>query len=212
MSGVARLARGALLGALAIGYAFLAHYTNTADGAHTLGSIVALAPILLALLSVAWQAHYRPAMLAAFGALCMLLLLKWDVVTAHYGELYWIEHAGTMSFLGLTFGRTLQAGREPMCAYFARMVHGALSPELARYTRQLTLAWVGFFGAMATVSTGLFFAAPLSVWSAFANFFTGPLIGAMFAVEYLIRRRVLPDIEHAHILDGIKAFWKAPTG
>ena len=212
MSDVVRLARGALCIALAIGYAFLAHYTNITPGAHTLGSLVALAPLLLAWLSVARQTRHRKLMLAALAALCTGLFLKWDLVTAHYGELYWLEHAGTMSFLGLSFARTLQDGREPMCAYFARMVHGALSPQLADYTRRLTRAWVVFFGAMALTSTLLFAATPLSVWSAFANFFTGPLIGGMFAVEYLVRRRMLPDMEHAHILDGIKAFWKAPAG
>ena len=87
---------------------------------------------------------------------------------------------------------------------------GALGPAMARYTRQVTLAWSIFFGAMALASTALFFGAPVSVWSTFANFFTGPLIALMFIAEYAVRRRVLPDVEHAGIVAGVQAFWKTP--
>jgi uncharacterized membrane protein len=212
MSDVVRHARGALFVALAVGYALLAHYTNIADGAHSLGSVVALAPIMLALLSLAWNARFRRTMLAAFGALCVALFLQWDRITPHYGQLYWLEHAGTMSVLGLSFARTLRHGREPMCTYFARIVHGGMSPALAHYTRQVTRVWSVFFGLVALTSTLLFFTMPLHVWSAFANFFTAPLIGGMFAVEYLVRHRALPGMKHAPIIDGIKAFWKTPAG
>jgi uncharacterized membrane protein len=90
------------------------------------------------------------------------------------------------------------------------MVHGTLAPAMERYTRQVTAAWSIFFGAMALVSTALFFCAPVSVWSVFANFFTGPLIALMFIGEYAVRRRVLPDVEHAGIVAGMQAFWNTP--
>ena len=82
--------------------------------------------------------------------------------------------------------------------------------QLERYTRQVTLAWSIFFGTMALVSTALFFAAPVKVWSGFANFLTAPLIALMFIVEYAVRRRMLPDVEHAGIVAGVQAFWKTP--
>jgi uncharacterized membrane protein len=128
----------------------------------------------------------------------------------HTSLIYWIEHAATQSLLCVAFARSLAPGRESMCTMFARMVHGTLGPAMERYTRQVTLAWSVFFGAMASVSTALFFAAPVSVWSAFANFCTGPLIVLMFIGEYAVRRRVLPDVEHAGIVAGVQAFWKTP--
>ena len=212
MSDLARYGRRMLILALAIGYALLAHYTNTASGTRTLGTLVALAPLVLAALSFAWHARRRTTMLLAFGIGCAALALAWPTMARHYDRIYWLEHAGTELILCITFFRTLGPGREPMCTFFARSVHGTLTPALQRYTRQITVAWVVFFGSMAATSTAIFAAAPLAVWSAFANFFTAPLIGSMFVAEYLVRRRLHPDIEHAHIFDGVKAFWKAPAG
>jgi uncharacterized membrane protein len=63
-----------------------------------------------------------------------------------------------------------------------------------------------FFAAMALVSTLLFFLAPLTAWSIFDNFLTLPLVGLMFIAEYRVRRQALPDMEHSHILDSVRAF------
>ena len=49
------------------------------------------------------------------------------------------------------------------------MIHGAVTPAVARYTRQITLAWTLFFVAIAAVSTLLFATAPIVTWSTFAN-------------------------------------------
>lgn len=212
MPEMVRLGRRGALVALALGYVFLAHYTNTAGGAATLGTLVALAPLALAGLSLAWHAQHRHIMLAAFGLGCGALFANWNALSHHYDRIYWFEHAGTEFLLGLTFGRTLLPGREPMCTQFAKVIHGSISAAVARYSRQVTLAWVVFFAAMAASSTVLFLVAPLSVWSAFANFFTAPLIASMFIIEYLVRRRLHPHMEHAHILDAVKAFWKIPVG
>lgn len=208
MPGLVRFARWALVAGFALGYALLAHYTNTAR-LETLGTLVALAPLLFIALSTAWHAAHRKTMLVLFATGCAGLAFAWSRIEHLYSLIYWIEHAGTELLLGFTFGRTLRAGREPMVTYFARMVHGSLTPALERYTRQVTKAWVGFFCAMAGLSTLLFHAASLDVWSAFANFFTAPLIALMFIVEYIVRRRLHPAMDHAHILDGIKAGWKA---
>jgi uncharacterized membrane protein len=212
MSDWLRYGRRMLIIALALGYAFLAHYTNTRAGAETLGMLVALAPLVLAALSLAWHSRHRLGMLVVFGVGCTALGMAWTTMTHHYDWVYWIEHAGTELILCITFARTLSPGREPMCTYFARCVHGSFTPALERYTRQITVAWVIFFGSIAATSTAIFLAAPLAAWSVFANFLTAPLIGLMFIVEYLVRRQLHPDMEHAHILDGVKAFWKAPAG
>ncbi|WP_019142427.1 hypothetical protein [Noviherbaspirillum massiliense] len=196
---------------LAVAYALLAHYTNIAQ-TETLGTAVALAPIVLAALSMAWHARHRGVMLFLFLLACVALLLAWHPLEHHFNQIYWMEHAGTQLFLCTLFGRTLGPGREPLCTSFAKTVHGPLTPALERYTRQVTKAWVVFFSLMSATSTAIFFLASLSTWSAFANFFTAPLIGLMFVGEYLVRRRRHPHMRHAHILDGVKAFWKASAG
>jgi len=211
MSAVLRFSRAAFFIVLGLAYALLAHYTNTTPQTARLGILVALAPITLAAFSMAWHATQRRALLALFFLGCASLFVVRDSLLKHVGLIYWIEHAGTELMLGLMFARSLRAQREPMCSYFARMMHGPLSPLLADYTRQVTRAWVGFFAAMAAVSTILFVTTSIQTWSLFANFFTAPLIALMFVVEYAVRKRMLPNIEHAHILDGIKAFWKQPV-
>jgi uncharacterized membrane protein len=211
MSVVRRAVRGTLIASGALGYVLLAHYTNITPGMETIGMMVAVAPIVLACWSLVWRSARRRWQLPVFVLACVALVFAWNRIEHGYSQVYWMEHAGTQLFLCLMFGRTLQAGREPMCTTFADMVHGPLTPALKLYTRQVTVAWVVFFGAMATVSTALFFFSPLKTWSIFANFFTGPLIGLMFVVEYGVRRRLHRDMKHAHFLDAIKVFWKAPA-
>lgn len=209
MSRAAGYARVAAVGGVGLLYAVLAHRSNTGDGGRA-GVLLALAPIAIGALVLGWRSRRRlPAMAAALAA-CIAALLALPQLQRHTSLIYWIEHAVTQSLLCIAFARSLAPGRISMCTMFARMVHGALAPAMERYTRQVTLAWSIFFGAMALASTALFFAAPVGVWSTFANFFTAPLIALMFVVEYAVRRRMLPGVEHAGIVAGVQAFWKTP--
>lgn len=205
-----RLAYLVLVGLFVVGYALLAHYTNVA-GTETLGTIVALAPILVAAVSLVWQLRRHKVVPILFVLACLALAIAWGRIEKHYSLIYWLEHAGTELFLCFIFGRTLLEGREPMVTFFARMIHGPLSPELQTYTRAVTKAWVAFFAVMAALSTLLFMLVSVEVWSMFANFFTAPLIALMFLGEYLVRRRLHPKMEHAPILEGVKAYWKHPA-
>lgn len=211
MSALVRLARRMGWIALAIGYALAAHYTNVTAGNQTLGAALAFAPIVLASLSVAWHAAHRVAAMLLFALGIGALLLVWKTMENHFSLVYWMEHAGTELLLCFAFARTLKEGKEPLCTYFARMVHGTLTPGIARYTRQVTQAWALFFGTMALFSTLLFHFASLNAWSIFANFFTGPLIALMFVAEYLVRRWMHPDVEHESIISSVKLFWKMPA-
>jgi uncharacterized membrane protein len=89
------------------------------------------------------------------------------------------------------------------------MTHGRLDEKLARYTRQVTIAWTAFFVATAALSILLFVAAPIAVWSAFANVLSLPLVALMFAAEYAVRLRRLPDIKHVTILDTVRMYWNS---
>jgi uncharacterized membrane protein len=209
MPQAARVTRVVAVALLGVAYACLAHYTNTAHN-RAAGTIIALTPLAAAALVAAWHARHRSAALALLIAACLAVAMSWPQLTERYSTIYWIEHAGSQSILALVFARTLAAGREPLCGYFARMVHGELSPGIERYTRQLTAAWSLFFVMMAATSSALFFGATLQTWSTFANFLTAPLTALMFVAEYLVRRCLHPDMQHADIFAGIQAFWDAP--
>ena len=209
------------IAALVIGYPLLAHYTNNATHNGNLGALVALAPVVLVVVMLAKQASLRLAPLGLV-TLCVLLgaalLLSnalwagWSTLTQHFWVLYWLQDAGLQLLLAVTFGRTLIAGRQPLCTRFAEMVHAApLTPQHEVYARQVTIAWTLFFAVMTLTSTLLFFLTPLTTWSAFANLLTLPLIALMFIVEYGIRRWRLPDTRNTHILDAIRAFRNTPA-
>lgn len=210
MANAVRRGRWIAVAALAASYAFLAHRTMATTDTG-LGAPLALAPLAAVALSLAWHSTRRAAMMIAVLAACGVLALQWKAIEHHFGAIYWIEHAGTELLLAIAFARTLAEGREPMCSHFARLVHGPLTPALGRYTRRITFAWAAFFAAMSAASTLIFLAAPLRTWSMFANFLTAPLIALMFAAEYIVRRRALPDLEHVHILTAVRLFWEKPS-
>ena len=145
-------------------------------------------------------------LLGVVAVLCLALWAQWSALTRYTGWVYWLEHAGTQLMLFMMFGRTLLAAQKPLCTRFAEIVHGAnLTPQYRAYTRQVTLAWSVFFATIALMSSVLFFLTPLTTWSIFANFVTGPLVILMFVVEYAVRIRVRPEMRH-HILDAVRAF------
>lgn len=44
----------------------------------------------------------------------------------------------------------------------------------------------------------------------FANFFTLSLVAALFIKEYIVRKRVLPHMQHVSVFVGIRVFLLAP--
>lgn len=108
-----------------------------------------------------------------------------------------VAPVATWLLLSLVFARTLRAGREPLVSRIARLCHGeALSPDMARYTRRVTVAWSAFLGAVATGLAVAALALPLETWSLAASVGAPPLAAVMFAAEYAIRVRRFPDFEH----------------
>lgn len=116
-----------------------------------------------------------------------------------------IQSVGVNIALAVVFGRTLTGGRQPMVTKVAAMVHDEMSPEMIRYTRQVTTAWTLFFITCALVSAGLFFFAPIEAWSVFANILSLPLIGLMFLVENEVRKRTLPKRDQVGLLGTVRA-------
>lgn len=188
-----------------IAYAVLAHYSNAVPGHEDLGAVLAIAPVWIAALILAWRSHHRALSLLACALALALALVEWKNLRGHFTWLYLIQQVGTYGLLGLSFGRSLAAGHVPLCTRFATLAHGSLSADAVRYTRSVTLAWTVFFCAMSAAVLIVYFAAPLRVWSVFTNFCTAPLVGLMFIGEYLVRLRVLPDMQHASILGTVRA-------
>lgn len=209
----ARLARPlvAVLAVAAIAVAIAAHYAIAVGHVPALGATLALVPVA-AIAFVALRRRNRPNRpllpILALVAFAALLWAGWDALERHFRNIYFLEHVGTNLLLGAMFGRTLAGETEPLCARFARLLHGPLPPEVKRYTRQVTLAWTVFFLALAALSTALYLGGNIAAWSILANFLTLPLVGAMFAVEYTVRLRALPGWRRESILYGMNAFWR----
>jgi uncharacterized membrane protein len=207
MSGSLRAAlRWTLIGAGALCYALLAHHSNSAPGERTLGLALALAPLLLFAVALAWRARHRALGLAACVLATAAVWAGRDVLQQHVAWLYLAQQAIINLLLAAAFGQTLGRDRIPLCTRWATLVHGPLAPEVARYTRRVTLAWAMFFVALTVALCVLFWLAPLPVWSAFANFCTLPLVAAMFLGEYLVRQRALPQVNHEGILANLRVY------
>ncbi|MHB1654884.1 MAG: COG4648 family protein [Burkholderiales bacterium] len=191
------------------GYALLANYTNQSGNA-TLGVAVALSPLLLALLLFAGRSPHRLLMLSLIAVAGTATILAWPLLKRHYGWIYWMEHEALQLTLFATFARTLFAGRQPLCARYAEIMHGSLNEAHRRYARSVTVAWTVFFGIMIAVSTSLFFLFPLGIWSIFSNFVFLPLVALMFIAEFAIRKRVLTDIRHTGVMETVRTYRKMP--
>ena len=206
-----RRTRSALvaLAFLSVALAAAAHYAIAVSTAPTLGALVALVPLAALLFVALRRSRARgPVLWLLVAAAGAALWLGWGALERHYPNVYFLEHVGTNLLLGATFGRTLLGAAEPLCSRFARQLHGELPDEVARYTRQVTLAWTLFFLALAGLSCALFLGGFIATWSVLANFLTLPLVTAMFVVEYAVRRRIIKDWRRGSLLDGLRAFWR----
>jgi len=207
MSATLRLARY-LLVVLATGaYLILAHLTTAPDEPSTLGALVAVLPIAVIALAMAWRARHRRRALGLWSVCVIGSALAWPLIETRFVWVYFVQHLGVFMLLAVGFARSLAIGEVPMITRFARQVHGeALAPEVLRYTRAVTLAWTLYFAAMAIASIILFAFASLPNWSLFVNLFTPVSVGLVFALEYGVRLAVLPQALRTGLVDSIRAF------
>lgn len=207
MSHTANAARSALAVAAVAAWQVGAHYAVATPGAHGFGLAMALVPPLLLALAAAARSARRAWLLPLWALVALALWLARTSLASHFEWGLYLEHVSFNLAMALLFGRTLAAGRVPLCTQFASMMHaGALSPAVARYTRQITLAWTLFFVAIAGVSTLMFAIAPIVAWSTFANYLALPLVAVMFVAEHACRRFALPGEPRAGMLDAIRAY------
>lgn len=196
--------------ALIIGYPLLAHYSSTTSIAKRLPALsaaISLAPALICLLCVAWRSPKRRMMPVVWLAAGAALWCFWPTLNRNVQWIYFLQNSGTDIFLASVFAYTLGQGREPLVSRLARSAHGGtLSPAESRYTRQVTVAWTLFFVGLLAVSALLFFFASFQAWSVFGNLLTLPLVLLMFAMEFRVRVRLLPNEKHDPF-SGLRAYW-----
>lgn len=202
---VLRLALIATAGAVYLGLGYLA---AASDHPPAMALVVGLAPLGAAALAMAWKARARAVALALCLAGAVAIALYADQLLRHVAWLFFLQHAGAMTLLGIMFGSTLGSGHaQALCSRIAQfLLHTPLDAAYLHYTWKVTLAWTVFFFSSAALSTMLFFLGPMEAWSAFANLLTPVLLGAMFGGEYLIRLRVLPNRDHFSIAQTIQAY------
>lgn len=173
--------------------------------------LLVLLPLLLWALWMAarWVgAKWLPLLAASLAALVYYLAAGQHL---RYGLIAFdgVSHASMNLFMLWFFGRTLPQGREPLVSQISRHLNGgALPPEIAGYTRAVTIAWSLFFAAQLLGSALLYLFAPLAAWSLFVNVLNAPLLGLMFIGEYIIRVLLHPDHARNSILQVIEVFTK----
>lgn len=199
----ARWFAGAMLIVL---YAVLVHHVNASGQATALGAVLVILPFIGIGITLTLNAGSRLAGVLLLAGTLATAWWQWALIKNNTGFIFWMQDVSLLTLLLLTFGRTLLADNVPLCVQFARMLHGELPPEHERYAYQVTVAWTLFFAVMILISSLLYFLVPLAVWSFFVNFMTLPLVGLMFLVEFLVRRRVLSNLPPSHILDAVRAY------
>jgi uncharacterized membrane protein len=192
-------------------YAALSHYSNSNPRAQDLGAVLAFAPLLIIGVALAWR--FRGILTAALVAAAAGLLLRefWPLFAQNFSLLVLIQQCGVYCLLALSFGRSLAKGRVPLCTQLADKLHGPLGPAELRYTRKVTVAWVIFFLLNVAVTLLLFAFAPARVWSLFVNFLSAPLVLLMFAAEYAVRRRVLPQVRTSGLIATLRVYFAKPS-
>ena len=140
------------------------------------------------------------------GVVLALCLLK-PFLLQNFKWIYLIQHSGIHLALAWVFGSTLKAGATPLCTRLARIVHPteAMPATVLRYTRQVTVAWTCFFLCIGLSSPMVLLWCPLPVWSLFSTVITLGLTAAMFVIEAMFRRRVVP----AGYRSSFTATWRA---
>ena len=208
MTRLTRLLLIAVIAVVVAAYLAFSHLLTIDERPSLLMLALGVTPLTVMALLAAWHSRMRWIALSLLAVLAMTVLLYLENLRNHINWLYFMQHAGTMTLLAITFGSTLGRGdADALCSRVTSlMLVGPTDPVYMRYTWKVTLVWTAYFILSGMVSVGLFFYGPLAIWSYFANLLTPVIVGLMFVIEYLVRVRVLPDRAHFSIAQTIKAY------
>jgi uncharacterized membrane protein len=193
--------------AFVVVYAGLSHYSNSVAKTHDLGVGLALGPLLTVGILLVWRWGHPGVAILAAAATAVLLRHYWPALEQNFALVYLLQEGGFYGLMAVSFGLSLFGSREALCTQLADKVHGPLTTQEVLYTRRVTAAWALFFVLVTAATLFLFVLAPLRIWSLFANFCVLPLIGLMFAGEYAIRRRALPQVARRGILAAVRVYF-----
>jgi uncharacterized membrane protein len=195
-----------VLACIAYQYGVYATVSNPQPG--LLHTILLWLPLAVLAVWILARSRNKPLWLAVLTAAGLLVYLAEHKERLGLAAISGISHAAVYLFLLWYFGRTLVRGREPLIARFARSVHGELDPEMALFTRRMTIAWCLFFAIQLIASALLFGLAPLSTWSLFINLLHLPLVALMFVGQFAYRTHRFPDYPRVSLWQAIQVFIK----
>ena len=165
------------------------------------------------------------AILLAVGMLAVLAGgLAWLVPAGHDGLVqpqqvrfyYFLQETLLLGLVFWAFAHTLRAGQTPLCTTMAGVVHPVLTPVLLRYTRGVTWLWAGAIALIWLVSAVLFVFATPAVWAFFSSVLSPLLMVALFVLEVLARRWLLPPDEQTGLAQTLRAMrtvdWRSFSG
>jgi uncharacterized membrane protein len=160
-------------------YWTLTHHDVAAAAAMLIGWVVVrTVPILL----TAKPEQRRVALLLPLIALGFALL-GWLLDD---GVWLLVLPSATQATFALTFLRSLSG--TPLIEHFARMVKPELTAGERAHCRTWTKVWAIYLLVLAGIGLVLAAAASLRVWTLYVGVLNYVLIGALFAVEYVVRK------------------------
>ena len=119
-----------------------------------------------------------------------------------------VLHVAFNLFLFVFFVRTLFPGKEPLIAQISRRINGNLNPEIAEYTRYVTIAWCIFFGGQVVISLLLYMFVSVAAWSFFVNVLNMPLLLTLLVGEHFYRIVRYPHHHRTSIMKAIEVYSK----
>ena len=195
-----------LAGSLGAAYVVASHWLMTRVPASEWNAVLIVGPMLALLALFAWQRRQPLLGGAAVLGLIALFWLGWRGGGVAPATLYLLQHVAIHAALAAVFGVTLLPGREALITALARRVHGRLTPDMAAYSRKVTLVWTIYFVTMGSLSITLFVFTPFELWAAYANFGTPLSMALLFVGEHLLRYRLHPEFERATLAAAVRAY------
>ena len=192
------------------GYALLSHALMVVAADQPWAAAALLGPLVLALSTLALKQRHWPTLLACAAALAWLAYVAMSGESQSIARLYLLQHAGIHAVLGCAFAYTLRPGATPLISALAARVHKRYTPEVAAYTRRVTLVWAVYFGVMVVLSLALYAWAPWWWWSVFANLVTPVAAIGLFVGEHWLRYRLHPEFERASLAQALQAYRATP--
>ena len=199
---------------LMAGYCLSAQWLMLHAPRHPLTVAFVLGPAVLGGFAALWNAGRRVWALLLLAAVGGALggLFVWHGLR-DVRPLYLAEYVTIYSALTWLFGHSLRSGA-PLITRLARSIHQThqLTPEMERYTAQLTRAWALYFAGMGLLALLLFALLPFGWWALYANIISPLALGSFFLGEHLLRYRWHPEFERASFWASARAWRQRGQG